>query len=216
MNLIPLLKLIRWNEARGDYNVVYAGIKAADRPKAPPTTMTIQQVLDWQDSIDDRYPSEAAGAYQILEDTLRGVYVQAGLAKTSLFNVANQDRLATRLLEGRGLARFVEGKMSETDFCNALAKEWASLPVVTDVRRGKRTIRAGQSYYAGDGLNKAHCSVKELREAVAAIKARTVTPPRKPEPALVEPTPVPATSSKSGGKGGAAREIIIPRRSQEI
>ena len=69
----PLLDFIANAEHGGhpDYNAVWGGIKAKDRPPKKLVEMTIGEVLDWQDMIDPHYKSEAAGRYQIMEDTLR-------------------------------------------------------------------------------------------------------------------------------------------------
>lgn len=166
MNVKPLLDFIAQPESRGNFNVVWGGIKPKDRPKRPLVQMTIAEVLAWQDSIDARYPSEAAGAYQIMEDTLRPLPMAAGLLPSDLFNEANQDALATVLLKRRGLDRYLAGGMSAEEFANNLAREWASLPLVTGPHRGR-------SYYAGDGLNKSHVEVEAFLAAVRACKPET-------------------------------------------
>lgn len=138
--------------------------------------MTIGEVLAWQDSIDPRYRSEAAGAYQILEDTLRRIYAPAGLKLTDLFNRRNQDRLALFLLRERGLNLYIEGKISAETFANRLAREWASFPLVTGAKRG-------MSYYGDDGLNKALVSPGRVLSAVRAITASPAPTPPEEAPA---------------------------------
>jgi muramidase (phage lysozyme) len=181
MSVKPLLDFIGKIEGRSDYNIVWGGIKAKDWPPKHLTTMTIREVLAWQDRIDPRYMSEAVGVYQILEDTLRGLYAEAGLTLDSLFDRAGQDALAIQLLKRRGLKKFLAGQMSVNDFCNSLAMEWASLPVVT----GPKT---GRSYYGGDGLNKSLVSVKAFTDIVLSIRPSIPNP--RPEPAK-EPEPAP-------------------------
>jgi len=166
MTAKPLLDFIAQFESRGNYNIVWGGIKAKDKPKRPLVQMTIAEVLAWQDSIDARYMSEAAGRYQIMEDTLRPLPPAAGLLPSDLFNEANQDALATVLLKRRGLDRYLAGGMSAEDFANNLAKEWASLPLVTGPHRGR-------SFYDGDGLNKSHVDVEAFLAAVRACKPDT-------------------------------------------
>jgi hypothetical protein len=175
------------------YDVVWSGIRKEHRPKRPLTTMTIGEVLAWQDSIDPVYRSEAAGRYQILEDTLRGLYAEAGLTLKSLFDRAGQDALAIALLKRRGLDKYLSGALTVKQFCNELAKEWASLPVVSG--KGK-----GRSYYHGDGLNAALVDVAPFLAAVAAVKPEPVDgrkrPVSKTQPVLVAvsapPPPPPA------------------------
>lgn len=179
MNVKPLLDFIAKPESGGDYNVVYGGIAKKHRPKQPLVTMTIAEVLAWQDSIDALYPSEAAGRYQIMEDTLRGLWPEAGMTLLSMFNEAGQDKLATTLLRRRGLVAYMEGKISAEEFANRLAMEWASLPVVTGPKKGR-------SYYSGDGLNKSHVSVEAFLAAVRAVKDA-------PNPVAANPAPDPVT-----------------------
>lgn len=172
MNTEKLLAFIAGLESGGDFNIVWGGIKKADRPKKPLTAMTIAEVLAWQDSIDKNYRSEAAGAYQILEDTLRGLWKDAGLSLASKFDEAGQKALAQALLRRRGLVSYLEGKITAETFANNLAHEWASLPLVS----GKN---AGRSVYAGDGLNK---SLTKASEFLAVVKAVKDAPASTPDP----------------------------------
>lgn len=179
MDVSTLLDFIARYESRGDYNVVWNGIKGADRPKTALTTMTVAEVLAWQDSIDARYMSEAAGRYQILEDTLRGLYRQAGVPLTALFDKSTQDKLAIALLRRRGLDDYLSGRMSLEAFALALAKEWASLPVPFDINRGRQNVKRGQSYYAGDGLNKAHADLDEFLAVIQSVRGQAAPEPRR-------------------------------------
>lgn len=163
MTVQTLLDFIAQPESRGDWNAVWGGIKSADRPKRQLVSMSIGEVLAWQDSIDHKYMSEAAGRYQIMEDTLRGLYAEAGLTTGTLFDQAGQNALAMQLLKRRGLVKYQRGELTAEEFANNLAKEWASLPVVTGPRKGR-------SYYAGDGLNKSHVTVDDFLAAVRSIK----------------------------------------------
>lgn len=176
MNVKPLLDFIAKPESGGDYGVVWGRIKPADRPKRPLVTMTIAEVLAWQESIDARYQSEAAGRYQIMEDTLRPLPAAAGLKMYDLFNEANQDALATVLLRRRGLDKYLSGEIPAETFANNLAREWASLPIVSGAKKGR-------SFYDGDGLNKSHVSVDEFLAAVRAVKDSPAPVPT-PAPSL--------------------------------
>ena len=192
MNVDTLLDFIAKPESGGDPNIVWGGIKQKDRPKKPLVTMTIGEVLAWQDSIDARYQSEAAGAWQIMEDTLRTLPSAAGLTMMDLFSEANQRKLATVLLRRRGLDSYLAGTMTAEDFANFLAREWASLPMVSGPKRGR-------SYYSGDGLNKSHVSVDAFMAAVRAVKS---APAQKPAAPHVSETPkiehdAPIMSAKS-------------------
>lgn len=166
-NLSPILTLIRRYESGGNYNAIWTNVEPKDRPATPLVSMTIGQVLSWQDSIDNKYQSEASGAYQFMEDTLREYYTRAGLRASDRFNPANQDKLAEALLRRRGLSDYLEGRMTDVAFAQELSREWASLPAQTKDKSGR--VATGQSYYAGDGLNTAHASQQAVLAAVRKI-----------------------------------------------
>lgn len=204
MSVQKLLNFIGVYESGNDPDAVWGGIKKADRPLVPITTMTVGEVLDWQDSIDSKYMSEASGEWQFMEDTLRGLYRQAGVSLNDLFDWATQVKLATQLLRRRGLDDYLAGKMSAEKFALSLSKEWASLPVPYDITRNGRTIKAGQSYYAGDGLNKAHASVGGLLAVIRNIKEEPMPAPR--DSVLETKTAKGVIASATGvvGAGGTA------------
>ena len=64
-----------------------------------------------------------------------------------------QDRFGFALLKRRGWDDFAANRLSLKDFGNRLAREWASFPVLSDQQGQHRTVRRGESYYAGDGIN---------------------------------------------------------------
>ena len=175
-SVTPLLDFIGNKESKG-YDDISGLVSQSRYPTRPLTEMTIQEVLDWQESIDASQNSEASGRYQIMEDTLRGynndktvgpgspLYTRSGLSSGDLFSPVNQDKMATVLLEQRGLTRFLNGTLTREQFANNLASEWASLPLVTGEN-------AGRSKYAGDTAgNRALTTVQEFLTAIDAVKA---------------------------------------------
>ncbi|PIE10506.1 MAG: hypothetical protein CSA72_08345 [Rhodobacterales bacterium] len=164
-----LLSVIGRAEAPRGYNQVWGGIAAADRPPRALTTMTVNEVLAWQDSIDNRYNSEAAGRYQIMEDTLRDLVMSGAVSGNQLFNAQTQDACAVALMKRRGLDSYRAGHISAATFADRLAREWAGLPVQKDQRGHKRHVRRGQSYYAGDSLNAATVSPDSVVRAIGRI-----------------------------------------------
>lgn len=176
MNTKTLLAFIGKYESNNNPNAIWGGIKKSDYPSKPITLMTVGQVLAWQDSIDRKYMSEASGEWQFMEDTLRGL-VKAGVVKTSaVFNRDTQVVLATELLRRRGLNEYLTGKISAETFANNVAKEWASMPVVSGKNKGR-------SYYAGDGLNKSHTPVDDYLKAIKSVTNKVATV----EPKVVAP-----------------------------
>jgi muramidase (phage lysozyme) len=178
----PLLALLRKHESDGAvnsqgvpdaYSVVYGGIPKGNRPKALLTTYPISEVLEWQRFVvNEGADSSAAGAYQIIRKTLDGLPIP----KREKFDEACQDEAAMMLLDRRGWGDCESGKMAAVDFADMLAREWASLPVQRDQRGATRQVKRGQSYYAGDGLNKASATPEEVLKAVnsALVPPETV------------------------------------------
>ncbi len=155
----PLLELIADKESNGDYNRVYgAGIRRENL-----TEMTIDQVLEWQrEYVENGSPSSAAGRYQIIRTTLEGLKDEMGLTGDELYDEEMQDRMAMHLLNRRGYDRYLAGdpQMDEKTFMENIAKEWASMP----------KDESGVSYYAGDGLNKAHATPTTLLLAMRSAR----------------------------------------------
>ena len=71
----------------------------------------------------------AMGRYQLLSDPV-GRARKAGLdPNKDLFSPANQDKIAVYIIENiRGGKSWLSGKMSDQDFLQGIANEWASMP----------------------------------------------------------------------------------------
>ena len=93
----------------------------------------MREVLAWQDRVDRYSKSEAAGRFQIIEDTLRGMVRKHGIDTSQLFDVAMQNRLAMILLDGRG---WNPNSKAYVKMANSLAEEWAALPLVSGPNKG--------------------------------------------------------------------------------
>ncbi len=154
MNIKLLLDLIAKYESesaivmqgvKSGYDVVVNQAFKWTPPDKPITTMTINEVLDWQLNAIKVYKIKtrtqtgysAVGRYQIVYRTLKDLIGVADLKR--IFNEETQDELAYTLLRRRGLASWIAGKMSDDRFADVLSQEWASLPFNT-----------GYSYYAQD------------------------------------------------------------------
>lgn len=209
--IAPLLAVIRKVESdgAGGYRAVWGGIDARDRPEDV-TGMTFREVKRWQRGIVRLYASSAVGAYQCISATLAGAQRAAGIPDSALFDECNQDRIALRLLKGRGLDAYLAGELDLYDFANALAKEWAGLPVVTDGLIGHRgeELEAGQSYYDGDGLNSSRLDPDEVIAALRAI-ARAPAEPAPRERILQSGTVQKAIAGLAvGGAGVVSSEAV--------
>lgn len=152
----------------GDHESALGYDNAFDNERVNLTSMTINEVLAWQDQfVADGSPSSAAGRYQILRGTLRDLIRNEDLSGEELFDRNMQDRLAIALLERRGLSKYLSGEISTDEFMKRLSTEWAALP----------KDMTGRGYYDGDGLNKANADQNEFRELLENVQN---PPPLKP------------------------------------
>lgn len=136
-------------------------------------------------------PSSALGGYQFLTATLDSLKSDLKLSGKEIMTPEFQDDLAVALMNRRGHLKYLRGEMSAETFCNELAKEWASLPMVTGSKKGK-------SYYAGDGLNAAFHKPETILAAVKALRdpnPLTSYVPPVPPPPPVTPAPVPVETA---------------------
>lgn len=177
-DLEPLKDLISRYESKGDYNIVYGGIPERYRPENHLRKLlchcTIDEVIGWQAYVTSNQVgavSSAAGKWQVIRKTLVEFGPKAGLSGEDLFSAQNQDRIFEVLLERRGYLAFLKGELSETDFANNIAREWAAMPVVTDIQGAHRPLRRGECFYAGDKVNKALVEPDIYMSAIKAILA---------------------------------------------
>lgn len=175
MAIDSLLQFIKDKESYGgNYNLMARDKASVDRGL---TKKTIKQVLQEQAKNNNR----AAGAYQIIPSTMKLLMKRMKLTGDEVFDEKMQDAMAMELLRHRGLDKVTAGQMTPEDFGNSLAKEWASLPLVTDIKNKK----AGTSYYQGKSGNVALVSEKEMpvyMGTLSALAAPQPAPAPAPEP----------------------------------
>lgn len=137
------------------------------------TSMTLAQVDQFQTSrINAGHKSSAIGRYQFIRGTLREVVKQSGLPTTTVFTPDVQDYLIiVRLKNARKYDSWKSGGLSDDKFMIELAKEFASIPVPYAIQGNKRQVSKGQSFYAGDGLNKANHDPDHFLQELADIRA---------------------------------------------
>ena len=159
--------------------------KQSRLPK-PLTHYTIDELLDAQKWWAKNWGGSASGRYQIIRKTLMGLIGALGIPGSTLFSPDVQDRLGYALLTQRGWQAFTSGQVTKSAYALQLAKEWASLPVLSTTKGAHRTVNRGESYYAGDGVNAAHRKADELEAILAAVIKQE---PAKPSPAPIPPAP---------------------------
>ena len=163
----PLLSLIAKAESKNNYNAHFGN---ASNSSAKFTSMTIKEVMQWQDDyVKKGNPSSAVGKYQILNTTLSELVKQNGINENDLYDEEMQDALAVKLLERRGSTQYVNKELSRDEFAANIAKEWASLPKVVG-------NNPDDSYYQSDGLNKSLVKVDDVLEAIKPIGSKPLKP----------------------------------------
>lgn len=176
-----LLDFIGRTEAPKGYGTIYGNNQ--DKLRRQLTVMTLDQVIAAGPSWTKAYRSSAAGRYQFMNATLKDLKKSLGLKGSLTFNADLQDRLGYELLKRRGYDDFMAGRITRQEFGKHLAQEWASFPVLGNTQGDKRKVERGQSYYAGDGLNKALVRPEAVEAVLSQIRpAAPQSPPREPAP----------------------------------
>ena len=148
LNDVGVFGLIGQLESRSDYNTMAGGGN-----KKQLTSMTINEVLQYQNSRGRNM--KAAGKWQIMPNTLRGLKKSMNLTGDELFTPEMQDRMAFELAMNRkGYRQFAnatgEEKLALMGAAqNDLAKEWASMPMANDAE-GMHRLKQLRSKFQQD------------------------------------------------------------------
>lgn len=205
-----LLDFIGSIEAPNGYGTIF-GNKQSKLAK-PLTEMTLDEVTAAQRTWSKNHGSSAAGRYQFMRATLLDLISELGLRGSQKLDADLQDRLGYHLLKRRGYDDYMAGLIDRIEFGKRLAQEWASLPVLAAMQGAHRKLTRGQSYYAGDALNKSLTSPEKLETVLVLVRKSPdmpVSPPPAPVeahksvPAPVEPSeaqPAPAAPPEAPGK----------------
>jgi hypothetical protein len=198
-----LLDFIGSIEAPKGYGTIFANKQ--DKLPKPLTEMTLDEVQAAQALWSKRNGSSAAGRYQFMRATLKGLMAEMGLRGSQHMTPDLQDLMGYHLLKRRGYLNFVAGELSLKGFALGLAKEWASLPVLSTVQGAHRQLSRGDSYYAGDKLNKSLTKAGDfeavLAEALNAAGRKTAQPAPAPAPAPKPQTPAPEPAKPRNTRG---------------
>jgi muramidase (phage lysozyme) len=195
-----LLDFIGDTEAPKGYGTIYAN-KQSKLPK-PLTSMTIGEVIDAQKAWSKNNGSSAAGRYQFMRATLIDLSKTLNLSGKLIFNADLQDQLGYELLNRRGYSEFIAGKINSVEFGKRLAQEWASFPVLTACKGAHRTVQRGETYYAGDKLNKALVEPSKVEQILLTVRK---APDPAPSPdigiptSLAKPAPDVVDAQKTAG-----------------
>lgn len=159
----PLLRLIAGVESKNNYNAYFGN---ATNTQIDFTNMSIADVMQWQKAfVDQGNYSSAVGRYQIINTTIDGLVRRLGTDTSQKFDKTTQDAFAIALLERRGSIEFINKELTNEQFAANLAKEWAALPKMIGQN-------PNDSYYAGDGVNKALVNADEVLSAIDKISPK--------------------------------------------
>lgn len=148
LNDVGVFGLIGQLESRNGYNTMAGGGN-----KKQLTSMTINEVLQYQNSRGTNM--KAAGKWQIMPNTLRGLKKSMNLTGDELFTPEMQDRMAFELAMNRkGYRQFANATGDEKLALmgaaqNDLAKEWASMPMANDAE-GMNRLKQLRSKFQQD------------------------------------------------------------------
>jgi len=206
-----LLDFIRKTEvgtdARAGYDVIYGHNQT--KLAKPVTQMTLAEIQAAQAKWSKNYGSSATGGYQFMRATLKGLISELRLSTSQVLDPDLQDRLGYHLLKRRGYEAWVAGRIGDVEFAKRLAMEWASFPVLENTTGAHRSISRGQSYYAGDGLNKALISPAQVESLLARADAATTTPVLpQPAPKPAPTVETPPTASPDPSTGNALVKVL--------
>ncbi|GAB1437435.1 hypothetical protein MASR2M36_01660 [Providencia sp.] len=135
------------------------------------TKLTISELIKKQKERD----IFAAGRYQIIPNTLNDAIKKLKVDTSSLFDEAMQDYIFEEYLikiKRPSIIKYLEGDGNVEDAIYDWAKEFASagVRIGKPISRGRKARFEGESYYSGDGLNRAHIMPDEMVKALEESK----------------------------------------------
>jgi muramidase (phage lysozyme) len=174
-----ILALVAKHEA-GTYDTIYGG------EQHPLTQMLIGEVLQFQNTYMRGWASTAVGKYQMLKAVVEEACRRSKFDPTQVrYTEEVQDiMMIDKIKAQRKYNDWKAGSLGATVeencqvFMEYLAAEWASCPVPYDMPAGssrvssrhpRRSLLKGQSFYAGDGLNKSHHDPDQFLSALVDI-----------------------------------------------
>jgi len=159
----PILNLVGHTEGtdKGDGYNETLGYGAYTGGDVDLVNMTLGEIDALQTEMlrhpNNKWNSSAIGRYQVIRTTLRDIKKELGLTDDMKFAPELQDQIAMRLLERRGLSRWLAGEISDEEFMTGLSAEWASLPKAS----GKGTYKGQRVGTSSSGVRTALSKVRD-------------------------------------------------------
>lgn len=177
--------LIAQKESSDNYNIcnqTKGGLKVISNVRV--VNLTIKQIQEKQAAKD----VFAVGRYQLIPNTLNDAITKLKLNINDKLNEEMQDKIFDEYLiklKRPKIIAYLEESGTVQDAMYAASLEWASIGVEKGKRisdkitkdkdgnitsREKRYAKGGESYYAGDGLNKAHITPEKIKKTLEDSK----------------------------------------------
>ena len=164
---------------RGTLNKKIIGsTKNAKRKGKLISELTVGEIKELQKITDPNNPERlfSVGISGMIPKVFIEAQEATGVSDSDIFNRKTQEKMSKYLIQGKANTRktlqWLQGSedVSIDDAILGLAKEFASVPVPYDVKKGSRTIKAGQSYYSGLGGNKAGHSLEKVKSVLRGAR----------------------------------------------
>ena len=174
-----ILNTIYGVESNNNYDAWNTSAK--NPPQKDLTSLTVKEIMDYQGN--NKGP--AAGAGQIKFDTLSYLINAGTLSEDDLFTAATQDIANNKLLDRRGFNSWLSGDLSDLDFGDNIASEWASIPLLSSMTTPNGVEKErGESRYGGS--NKALLGADVWENVLYTAKGQSKTPQTIDEIVLAE------------------------------
>ncbi|WP_185147012.1 peptidoglycan-binding domain-containing protein, partial [Chryseobacterium echinoideorum] len=177
--------ILAQEESGDDYNIcnkTKGGLEIIRNVKI--TELTVKEIQQKQKDRD----IFAIGRYQLIPDTFNSAIASLGLDSNQKMDKETQDKIFDEYLikvKRPKIIAYLEGGGTVEDAMYSSALEWASVGVekgkrISDkvkkdkngkvISRTERYAHGGESYYAGDGLNKSHITPEQIKNALINSK----------------------------------------------
>ena len=174
-----ILNTIYGVESNNNYDAWNTSAK--NPPQKDLTSLTVKEIMDYQGN--NKGP--AAGAGQIKFDTLSYLINAGTLSEDDLFTAATQDIANNKLLDRRGFNSWLSGDLSDLDFGDNIASEWASIPLLSSMTTPNGVEKErGESRYGGS--NKALLGADVWENVLYTAKGQSKNPQTIDEIVLAE------------------------------
>ncbi len=163
-----LLGKVESNNDYSAYNRTKGGLKAFFNTNL--ASLTIKEVKNLQ----KKREMFAVGRFQIIPATLSDAVKKLKIDENVLFDKATQDNIFNEYIikiKRPNIIAYLESNGTVEEAIYDWAKEFASAGVQSGRKISKNRIaQGGESYYSGDGLNKAHLTPKAMIKALKESK----------------------------------------------